>query len=148
MSRMYTLSNILTAFTAANHILEIGANANRSIIIHSLSVSQNDSEVDDSTEIQIARYTATGTGTTVTPQPNPKGDTAFSGICKDNHTADLSTGEEITYRRGISMLAGFDKIWTPNTRPEIRGGEFWAVKIAIAITSVDINYEVEFEEVG
>lgn len=148
MSRMYTLSNILTAVTAANHILEIGANANRSVIIHSLSVSQNTSEADDSTEIQIARYTATGTGDTVTARPVQEGDTAFSGVCKDNHTVDLVTGEVIKYRKGISLLAGFDKIWTPKARPEIRGGEFWAVMIAIAIASVDINYEVEFEEVG
>ena len=46
------------------------------------------------------------------------------------------------------MLAGFDKIWTPRARPEIRGGEFFALKLAIGITSVDLNYEVEFEEIG
>ncbi len=148
MSRMYVLSNIVTAFTAANHLVEIGANANRSVIVHSISVSQNTSEVDDSTEIQLGRYTATGTGTTVVPKPVQKGDTAFSGICKDNHTVDLATGEEILYRKGISLLAGYDKIWTPMTRPEIRGGEFWAVMIAIAIASVDINYEIELEEIG
>lgn len=148
MSRMYVLSNILTAVTAANHIAEIGAQAARAIIIHSVSVSQNNSETDDSTEIQLARYTATGTGTTVTPQPLDNGDSAFSGVCKDNHSADLSTGEEILYRKGISLLAGYDKIWTPAARPVIRGGEFFAIKIAISISSVDINYEIEFEEVG
>lgn len=148
MSRMYVLSNIISGFTAANHIIEIGANANRSVIVHSLSVSQNNSEVDDSTEIQQARYTASGTGDTVVPRPVQEGDTAFSGVCKDNHTVDLSAGEVIKYRKGISLLAGYDKIWTPRMRPEIRGGEFWAVKIAIAISSVNINYEIEFEEVG
>ena len=148
MSRMYVLSNILTTVTAANHIAEIGAQANRSVIIHSVSVSQNTSEADDSTEIQLGTYTTTGTGTTVTARPLDKTDTAFAGVCKDNHSADLSVGEVILYRKGISLLAGYDKIWTPAARPVILGGEFFAVKIAVAITSVDINYEIEFEEVG
>jgi hypothetical protein len=98
MSRKYILSNVLTAVTAANHIAEIGANTNRSVIIHSVSVSQRDSETDEATEIQIGSYTASGTGDTVTPAPMQKGDTAFSGVCKDNHSADLSTGEVILHR--------------------------------------------------
>lgn len=148
MGRMYVLSNILSGVTAANHIAEIGAQANRSVIIHSVSVSQNNSETDDSTEIQLGRYTSGGTGTTVTAIPSDKGDSAFAGVCKDNHTVDLVSGIELLYRKGISLLAGYDKIWTPAARPVIRGGEFFAIKIAIAVASVDINYEIEFEELG
>lgn len=148
MSRMYVLSNILSAVTAANHIAEIGVQTNRSVIIHSVSLSQNNSETDEATEIQLATYTASGTGDAVTAKPLDRGDAAFAGVCKDNHSADLSTGEVILYRKGISLLAGYDKIWTPSARPVIRGGEFFAIKLAIAVASVDLNYEIEFEELG
>ena len=49
---------------------------------------------------------------------------------------------------GISMLAGFNKIWTPEMRPIIPISGRIVVKTIAAVSSVTIVYTVEFEEIG
>ncbi len=150
MGRLYVLSNELTAFTAANTVVEIGAGTNTVLLIHRIKIGQSTTEADDSTKIEWGTYTATGTGTTVTTLAVPvdPGDSAYGGVAKDNHTADISTGEVILGREGISVLAGFEKIFLPEARPVIPGDGFFGMHIRIAITSVTIVYEVTFEEIG
>ena len=52
------------------------------------------------------------------------------------------------YSEGISLLAGFQKIWTPDMRPIIPPSGRIVVKTITAVASVTINYVVEFEEIG
>ncbi len=150
MSRMYVLSNELTAFIAANTVVEIGALTDTVVLIHRIKIDQSTSETDDSTKIEWGRYTATGTGTNIIANVEPidPGDSAFGGTAKDNHTADISTGEVILGREGISILAGFEKIFLPEARPVIPGGGFFGMHIRAAIDSVTVVYEVTFEEIG
>jgi len=150
MGRKYILSNTIAAFTGPKTIVEIGAVANRIVVIHSVSVSQSTSETDDSTLLTMGRYTASGTGTNIVANVEKKdfGDAAFAGTAEDNHSVDISTGEEFLVREGISLLAGYQKIWTPEQRPVIRGGHFFGINLGIAVTSVTLVYEVEFEEIG
>ena len=150
MSRMYVLSNELTTFTAANTVVEIGALTNTVLLIHRIKINQSTSETDDSTKIEWGTYTASGTGTDVKAKalPADPGDSAFGGTAEDNHTADIATGEVLLGREGISMLAGFEKIFLPESRIVIPGAGFFGMHIRIAITSVTIVYEVEFEEIG
>ena len=150
MSRMYVLSNTIVGFSTAKTIAEISAAANKVMKIHRIKVSQSTSEADDSTRLKWGTYTATGTGTTVTGNVEPldKGDSAYGGVAKDDHSGDLSTGESILGREGISMLAGFEKIFLPDSRPVVRGADFFGITTIGDITSVDLEYEIEFEEIG
>jgi len=93
---------------------------------------------------------SSGTGTNIVANVEKKdfGDAAFAGTAEDNHSVDISTGEEFLVREGISLLAGYQKIWTPEQRPIIRGGHFFAINLGIAVTSVTLAYEIEFEEIG
>ncbi len=150
MPRMYVLSNSITGFTGAKTVVEIGALANTVLKIHRIKVSQSTSEADDSTRLTWGRYTASGTGTSVAANALPvdPGDSAFGGTAEDDHSADIATGEAILGREGISLLAGFEKIFLPESRPVIPGAGFFAIQLLIAIASVTLDYEVEFEEIG
>lgn len=147
---MYVLSNTLTAVTAANTLFEIGAAANTVVVIHRMALTQSTSETDDSALISYGRYTASGTGTDISANIEvlDPGDSAFSGTAEDNHTVDISTGEVVLGREGISLLAGYQKIFTPEERPVVPGGGFFGFNLDSAIASVDLVYEIVFEEIG
>lgn len=150
MSRMYVLSNTIASFTGPKTIAEIGAQTNSPIRIHSVTITQSTSETDDSTLVTMGRYTASGTGTNVAANVEAlhEGDAAFAGTAEDNHTVDIATGEEILWREGISTLAGFQKVFTPEERPIIAGGNFFGVNVDAAITSATLVYCIVFEEIG
>ena len=150
MGRIYTLSNTIASFTGPKTVFELGAATNHALKIHEINVSQSTSETDDSTLLTLARYTASGTGTNVAAnvEPHDDGDAAFGGTAEDNHTADIATGEEFLWREGISLLTGWAKIYTPETRPYVKGGNFFALNLEDAITAVTLVYSVTFEEMG
>jgi hypothetical protein len=147
---MYVLSNEITSFAGGGTIAELSCAANKLIYIHRIKFGQSTSETDDSGRLDWGTYTASGTGTTVTGNAKPvdPGDSAYGGVAKDNHTVDLSTGEEILGREGISMLAGFEKIFLPRSRPILVPGEFFGLNEREGITPVTAVYEIEFEEIG
>ncbi len=147
---MYVLSNSITTFIGPKTIAELGALTNTILKIHRIKVSQSTSETDDSTRLSWGRYTASGTGTPITAniETIDPGDAAYGGTAEDNHTVDIATGEIILGREGISMLAGFEKIFLPQSRPVVPGGGFFAIQLLIAIASVTLDYEIEFEEIG
>lgn len=150
MGRKYTLGNTITGFTGPKTVFELGAAANTVVVIHAVSLTQATSEADDSTLITLGRYSATGTGTSRAGEfiPMDPGDAAFGGTAEDNHTSDITAGEVILLREGISLLAGFQKIWTPEMRPIIPGGDYFGLNVEAGITSVTLAYTVEFEEIG
>lgn len=147
---MYVLSNTLTSVTAAETLFEIGAATNTVVLIHRISLTNSTSETDDSALISYGRYTASGTGTDVSANVEvlDSGDAAFSGTAEDNHTVDIATGEVVLGREGISLLAGYQKIFTPEERPVIPGAGFFGFNLDSAITSVTLAYEIVFEEIG
>jgi len=150
MSRIYVLSNSIVGFTGPKTVAEISAAASKVLKIQRIKISQSTSEADDSTRLTWGTYTATGTGTTVTANVKPvdKGDSAYSGVAKDDHSVDITTGEAIIGREGISLLAGFEKIFLPGARPVVTGSEFFAINLLIGISSVTLDYEITFEEIG
>ena len=150
MSRMYVLSNTISSFSAAKTIVEIGALTNTVVKIHRIKVGQSTTETDDSTLLQWGIYTASGTGTDVASKvlPVDPGDAAFGGTAEDDHSADISTGEVLLGQEGISLLAGFEKIFLPEARIVIPGAGFFAIQNQSAITSVTLVYEITLEEIG
>jgi hypothetical protein len=147
---MYVLQNNIAGFTGPKTVAEISCAANKLIYVHRVKLGQATSETDDSTRLEWGTYTASGTGTPVTGNVNPTdpGDSAYSGVAEDDHSVDITTGEQVLGAEGISLLAGFEKIFLPRSRPIIRGGEFFALQVKIAIASVQLVYEIEFEEIG
>ena len=147
---MYVLSNIIATFTAGKTVVEIGALTNTILKIHRIKLSQSTTETDDSTRLEWGTYSASGTGTNIVANVAPldPGDSTFGGTAEDNHTADISTGEILLGREGISLLAGFEKIFLPSSRPVVPGAGFFALQLKDTISSVTLVYEIEFEEIG
>ncbi len=149
MGRMYTVTGQIATWTAAGDIVEINAPATEIVILHSVQVTQSTSEVDDSTEIRISRFATSGSGgATPTANPMEVGDPAFGGTIEEANTTDASGTETELYSEGISLLAGFQKIWTPEMRPVIPPSGRIVVKTIVAVASITLNYVIEFEEVG
>ena len=150
MGRIYRLTNTLTTVTAAETMFELGALTNTVLIIRRLRFTQATAETDDSALITFGTYTASGTGTDVKSKAVPvdPGDAAFGGTAEDNHTVDISTGEIILGREGISLLAGFEETFLPRGRIVVPGGGFFGFNLDTAIDSVTVAYMVEFEEIG
>ena len=150
MGRMYILSNTIAAFTGPKTVFEVGALTNTVIAVHRMSVTQSTTETDDSTLITYGTYTASGTGTAITAniEALDPGDAAFGGSAEDNHTVDIVTGEIVLGREGISLLAGYHKVFLPEERPIVPGAGFFALNIDAAITSATLVYEIVFEEIG
>ncbi len=148
--RMYVLSNFIAAFTGPKTVVEIGALTNTVLKIHRIKLGQSTSETDDSTRVEWGIYTASGIGTNIVANVEvvDPGDAAFGGTAEDNHSTDISTGEVIKGREGISLLAGFEKIFLPDSRPVVPGAGFFGLQLRDAITSVTLVYEIEFEEIG
>lgn len=147
MGRIYSLSGNSTAVTAAT-VFEIGAATNTVILIHRIAYTNASSEADDSARVSYGLYTATGTGTAANANVLDPGDAADSATCKDLHTVDIATGEVILGQEGISILAGYQKIFLPSERPVIPGGSFFGFNLDDAITSTTMAYECIFEEIG
>ena len=150
MPRRYVLSNSITSFTGPKTVFEIGALSNTVLKIVRIKVSQSTTETDDSTLLTWGRYTASGTGNNVAGNVEAidPGDSAFGGTAEDDHSADISTGEIILGREGISLLAGFEKIFLPESRIIIPGGGYFGLNVEAAITSATLVYECEFDEIG
>lgn len=150
MARMYVLSNTIATFTGPKTVVEISAATNKVLKVHRIKVGQSTTETDDSTRLEWGTYTASGTGTPVTANVEAidPGDSAYGGVAEDNHSADITTGEILLGREGISLLAGFEKIFLPDSRPVVPGAGFFAIQLKDAVTSVTLVYEIEFEEIG
>ena len=150
MPRMYVLSNTITGFTGPKTVVEIGSVTNKVLKIHRIKLGQSTSETDDSTLIEWGLYSASGIGTNIVANVEvlDPGDAAFSGTAEDDHSTDISTGEVLKGREGISLLAGFEKIFLPDSRPVVPGDGFFGLQLRLLISSVTLVYEVEFEEIG
>jgi hypothetical protein len=147
---MYVLSNFIATFTGPKTVVEIGALTDTVLKIHRIKIGQSTSETDDSTRIEWGVYSASGVGTNIVANVEvvDPGDAAFGGTAEDNHSTDIATGEVIKGREGISLLAGFEKIFLPTSRPVVPGGSFFGLQLKDAIASVTLVYEIEFEEIG
>ena len=148
MGRMYTAVASSTQAVAGD-IMEIAAPSDAIVVLHSVQVSMSDSETDDSTEIDISRWATSGSGgSTPTASPMELSDAAFAGAVEAFNTTDASSTQTKLYSEGISMLAGFQKIWTPEMRPIIPPSGIVVVKFTADITSITMKVTVEFEEIG
>lgn len=148
MGRMYVASGDLPTWTAAGDVVELIAPADAIVVLHRLTLQQSTSETDDSTSVLLSRVGTSGSGGgAITATPLQVGDAAFGGTIEEGNTTD-STGNTVLYNWGMSVLAGLDVIWTPETRPIISPSAALVVTTGDALSSVTLEWTLEFEEIG
>ena len=147
MGRIYYANGSKTV-TAAVDVVGFDAPATGMMVLHELVITNSSVEADDSCEITISRHTTAGSGgTATTPAPQLVG-SAASGITVRSFDTTAAAGTETElYREGISILAGFQKIWTPETRIWVPPSGFLVAKTTGAITSATIVWSATFEEI-
>lgn len=155
MGRIYTATFNNVAVTAIQDLFEIVAAADSIVVVHDLHLSQN-TDVGDAAEevlrIELTSgHTTSGSGgSSVTPVPAQLQDSAFGGTCEANNTTQASTGTIVThYVWNWNIRVGFDKIWTPETRPVIAPSRRMCVELPAApADSVSMSGTITFEEIG
>jgi len=149
MSRMYTVVHQGTFGTPAGDLLQIVAGATETVILHSLVIT-GITETDDSNEVIISRFVTIGSGgSALSANPLSLKTAADSATILGFNTTDASSTETILYREGMSILAGYQKIWTPEARPVIDPTGNIVVRLSIAWTAdPTLSITCEFEEVG
>lgn len=148
MGRMYTVAHQGTFGTPAGDVLQIVAGATNPIILHSLVITGL-TETDDSNEVVISRFATIGSGgTSLNANPLSVDDAADSATILGFNTTDASSTETILYREGMSILAGYQKIWTPEARPVIEATGNIVVRLATTWTNnPTLVVTCEFEEI-
>jgi len=146
MGRIYYAYGAATQSTAGD-ILALTAPSTGMLCLHEVAIANSNTETDDSTEINISRWATAGSGgTSVTPSPAMVG-TAASGVtCRVFDTTDASSTQTVLWREGISILAGWHKIWTPETRIWVPPSGNLVVKCVGDITSCTMTVSAIFEE--
>lgn len=133
MGRMYQVPIPFVAQTAQIDFFELTAAAEKPCLIHEIYLA-NSTEVGDAAEEQLTlklkRASGTVTsgsgGTAPTPVPVNPDDAAAGMTAEVNNTTKLVVGTgTITDERlyGWNVRMPFQMIFTPETRPKIKGGE-------------------------
>jgi len=157
MGRMYQVPIAFTAQTAQVDIFELTAAAEKMCVIHSIYLA-NSTEVGDAQEEQLTLKLKRASGTVTsgsggsapTPVPVDPRDTA-SGLAAEIHnTTKLVVGTgAITDERlfGWNVRVEFDKVFTPETRPKIIGGEKKVLELTTTpADSITIGGHIMVEE--
>jgi len=154
---MYSVPFSSVAVTAQQDLFEITAAAAKPVVVHSIEIEQS-TEVGDAQEeglsVLLKRGSSATTsgsgGTTPTPPVIVSGDTAFGGVTEVNNTTKMSGGT-ITLLRAWNwnVRIPFFKVFTPETRPVIVGGERLTVELATTpADSITVSGTMLVEEIG
>lgn len=155
MGRKYSVVFENVAVTAAQDFFEINAPSGKSVVLHSVYLSQH-TELADAAEEQIRVAIITGHatsgsgGSAPTAQPLDTGDAAFGGTVEVNNTTIASTGTASTkHTDTMNVRAGWVYRPTPEERISIGGGVRLVVRLGAApADSVSMNGTAIFEEIG
>ena len=155
MSRIYTAVFNNVAVTAIQDLFEIVAPADSVVLIHDIHLSQN-TDVGDAAEevlrIELTSgHTTSGSGGSApTAIPRELGDAAFGGTVEVNNTTQASAGTIVThYVWNWNIRVGFDKIFTPETRPVLSPSRRACLELPAApADSVTMSGSITFEEIG
>jgi len=157
MGRMYTVPIPFTAQTTQIDIFELTAAAEKPCRIHEIYVGQT-SDAKDAEEQMLSfklkrafgSVTSGSGGTAPTPQKEDPDDAAAGATIEVNNTTKLAVGtgtieDERLYSWNIRVP--FHMIFTPETRPRVKGGEKKVLELTTTPTgSVTIGGYIEFSE--
>lgn len=155
MSRIYTAVFNNVAITAIQDLFEIVAPADAVVMIHDIHLSQN-TDVGDAAEevlrieLTSGHATSGSGGSAPTAIPRELGDAAFGGTVEVNNTTQASAGTIVThYVWNWNIRVGFDKIFTPETRPVLSPSRRACLELPVApADSVTMSGSITFEELG
>lgn len=154
MSGIYTAVFNNVAVTAIQDLFEIVAAADAVVLLHDIHLSQN-TDVGDAAEevlrIELTSgHTSSGSGGSApTAIPRDIGQAAFGGTIEVNNTTQASAGTIVTkYVWNWNIRVGFDKIFTPETRPRIAPGTRMCLELPAApADSVTMSGSITIEEI-
>jgi hypothetical protein len=152
---MYTAVFNNVAVAAIQDLFELVAPADSIVVLHDIHLSQNTDVGDAAEEVLRIELTSGQTtsgsgGSAVTPVPAQLQDSAFGGTCEANNTTQASAGTIVThYVWNWNIRVGFDKIFTPETRPVIAPSRRMCLELPAApADSVTMSGSITFEEIG
>lgn len=147
MGKMYVASGDAATFTTGD-VFELFAPSTAVVIIHSLWVHQSTDETDDTGVLILRRGVTTGSGgASITAQPLDPGGAAFGGTIEEANSTGATGGTDL-YNWKWSALAGFEKVWLPETRLVLAPSQGMVLDMDATITSTTLEWGVEFEEIG
>ena len=158
MGRLHKASFAPTAQTVAVDAFELLAPTDSILRIHSFRIWQT-TELGDAAEEVLTVTETRGIGTVTsgsggaTPDIHPvdDGDAAFGGTIEARNTTQLAAGTgtlEILDRRGWNIRVPLEVIFTPEERPVIGPGEYYAIGVSAPADSVTWGASITFEEIG
>lgn len=154
MSGIYTAVFNNVAVTAVQDLFEIVAASDAVVLLHDIHLSQN-TDVGDAAEevlrieLTSGHITSGSAGSAPTAIPRNIGQAAFGGTVGVNNTTQASAGTIVThYVWNWNIRVGFDKIFTPETRPRIAPGTRMCLELPAApADSVTMSGSITFEEI-
>ena len=154
MSGIYTAVFNNVAVTAIQDLFEIVAASDAVVLIHDIHLSQN-TDVGDAAEevlrieLTSGHTTSGSAGSAPTAIPRNIGQAAFGGTVEVNNTTQASAGTIVThYVWNWNIRVGFDKIFTPETRPRIAPGTRMCLELPAApADSVTMSGSITIEEI-
>jgi len=155
MGRMYSAVFEKVAVAAAQDLFEVIAPADAAVVIHAVYFGQDIDFGDAEAElIGILMHrdntspTSGSGGSVPTAQPLSAGDAAFGGTTDVNNTTQAAEGAML-HADTWNVAAGYQMIWTPETRPVIAPSGMFIVEIQVAPTdSITMSGTIYFEELG
>jgi hypothetical protein len=158
MGRMYSIPFAAVAVTAQQDFFEITAAAGKPVIVHSIEIEQS-TEVGDAMEEGLSILLKRGTSATtsgsggtadITTPAVCSGDAADGMTVDINNTTKMSGGTILTLRAwNWNVRIPFFKVFTPETRPVIAGGERLTVELATTpADSITVSGTMMVEELG
>jgi hypothetical protein len=149
MGRMYSAGYKGIAVTAASDLIEIAAPSDAVVVLHEVTISQDEKDASEQLMFSLSHATGSGSGgSTVTPTKHSIGDSAFGGTVERNNSS-AATGLTEIKAESVNALNGLHWLWTPETRPEISPSGMMVFRIEAApAASMDFSVSVTLEEIG
>jgi hypothetical protein len=152
---MYTASfNSVSVTNAAQNIWEVIAAAGTSLLVHSIRltfsptiVSGVAQDVRAQLNVQVISTTGTG-GVAVTPTPVNKRNTLAAVTTFNRTVTTPGTAGAIYDSELVSIIVPFERIYTPEQRIPVSGGNRLALNLAAGLgTAYNASSEIYFEEI-
>jgi hypothetical protein len=152
--RKYRAVFSAVSVSAAQDLFELVAASGKTVAIHGWGFGQT-SDVGDAAEEILAvsldrGATSSGSGgSSVTPTPKGITDAAFGGTVERNNTTQASSGTIVNVDVELmNVRIGCTRIYTPESRPILTGGERSVRKIPAPSDALTMSGWLEFEEIG
>lgn len=161
MGQIYTARFDGVSVTALQDLFELKAASTCAVIIHDWSIYQTTDSGDSEEEIlrietvrgDSAEISGSG-GTTVTPQKLGSLQAAAASTVEANNTTRMAGGSppgssDITGTYGWNVRVPLEKVYTPETRPVVGPGAYWALALPVGpADALTMGGTLTFEEIG